>query len=168
METSQTATRVVELIALTGLRRGEACDLKWSEINFADRCLRLRGTKTGRSTRPLGRPALELLQKLPKQDDEWVFPNSAGTGGADLKKAIAKVFDAADLSDARSHVLRRTFASIAATEGYSDATIGELLGHSRRSVTARHYIRLPDAALVAASDRTSMQIANALAGALSR
>ena len=64
-------------------------------------------------------------------------------------------------ADVRSHDLRRTFASIAADEGYSDA-IGELLGHARRGVTARHYIRRPDAALVAAADRVSGLIAAAL------
>jgi integrase len=78
---------------------------------------------------------------------------------------IAAIFDTAGLKDARSHDLRRTFASIAADEGYSDATIGELLGHARRGVTARHYIRRPDAALVAAADKVSARIAVALDGA---
>ena len=73
-----------------------------------------------------------------------MFPSRDGDGSADLKKAIAELFDEAGLKDARSHDLRRTFASMAADEGYSDATVGELLGHSRRGVTARHYIRRPD------------------------
>jgi integrase len=68
------------------------------------------------------------------------------------------------LKDARSHDLRRTFGSVAADEGYSDATIAELLGHSRRGVTQRHYIRRPDAALVAAADRVSARIAAAMKG----
>jgi integrase len=72
------------------------------------------------------------------------------------------LFDAAGLRDVRSHDLRRTFATIAADEGYSDATIAELLGHARRGVTARHYIRPPDAALVAAADRVAARIAAAL------
>ena len=53
---------------------------------------------------------------------------------------------------------------MAADEGYSDATIGELLGHSRRGVTARHYIRRPDAVLVAAADRVSGTISELLDG----
>ena len=91
-----------------------------------------------------------------------MFPNRGGTGRADLKKALAGLFEAAGLAGVRSHDLRRTFASVAADEGYSDATIGELLGHSRRGVTARHYIRRPDAALVAAADSVSALIAAAL------
>ena len=156
------AVHAVELIALTGMRRGEACGLKWSEIDFGGQCLRLQETKTGRSTRPIGNPALARLQKLQRLHDVWAFPNTDGSSFADLKRSIAGVFDGAGLTDARSHDLRRTFGTVAANEGYSDATIGELLGHARRGVTARHYIRPPDSALVSAADRVSARIANAL------
>lgn len=154
----------LKLIALTGLRREEACGLRWSELDLAGCCLRLKATKTGRSTRPIGKLARDLLEALPKLSDEWIFPNRIGTGSADLKSSIAALFNAAGIKDARSHDLRRTFGSIAADEGYSDATIAELLGHARRGVTQRHYIRRPDAALVAAADRTSERIAAALRG----
>jgi integrase len=156
------ATAALKLIALTGLRREEACGLRWSEIELAGCCLRLETTKTGRSTRPIGKQARDLLQSLPRLSDEWVFPNRNGSGRAELKASIAALFDAAGLKDARSHDLRRTFGSLAADDGYGDATIAEMLGHSRRGVTQRHYIRRPDAALVAAADRVSRRIAKAL------
>lgn len=152
----------IRLIALTGLRREEGCALRWGEIDFPGSCLRLEATKTGRSTRPIGKAARDLLQSVPRLSDEWVFPNRTGSGRAELKASIAGLFDAAGLRDARSHDLRRTFGSIAADEGYGDATIAELLGHSRRGVTQRHYIRRPDAALVAAADRVSARIARAM------
>ena len=161
--TSPMPVAALRLIALTGLRREEACALRWGEIDVSGSCLRLEATKTGRSTRPIGKAARDLLQSLPRLSDEWVFPNRGDTGRADLKSSIAKLFDAAGLTDARSHDLRRTFGSVAADEGYGDATIAELLGHSRRGVTQRHYIRRPDAALVAAADRVSARIAAALA-----
>jgi integrase len=156
------ATAALRLIALTGLRREEACALSWGEIDLAGCCLRLATTKTGLSTRPIGKPARDLLQSVPRLSEEWVFPNRSDTGRAELKGSIASLFDAAGLKDARSHDLRRTFGSIAADEGYSDATVAELLGHSRRGVTQRHYIRRPDAALVAAADRVSRRIARAM------
>jgi len=158
-------TAALRLIALTGLRREEACGLRWSEIDMPGCCLRLETTKTGRSTRPIGKSARDLLQSLPRLSDEWVFPNRCGSGRAELKASIAALFDAAGLKDARSHDLRRTFGSIAADEGYGDATVAELLGHSRRGVTRRHYIRRPDAALIAAADRVSRRIAKAMGAA---
>ena len=159
------ATAALRLIALTGLRREEACGLRWREIDAATQCLRLQATKTGRSMRPIGRAALDLLTALPRFSD-FVFPSRDGKSSADMKKNIAELFDAAGLHDARAQTLRRTFASTAADEGYGDATIAELLGHARRGVTQRSYIRRPDAALVAAADRVAERIATALDGRL--
>jgi site-specific recombinase XerD len=162
------AVAAVRLIAITGLRRQEACALRWSEVDFSSSCLRLETSKTGRSTRPISGSALDWLRSLRPENKgnstKWVFPNRDGNGSADLKKSIAQLFNDAGLSDARSHDLRRTFASVAADEGYSDATIGELLGHARRGVTARHYIRRPDPALIAAADRVSGRISALLNG----
>jgi integrase len=161
---SPAAANAIRLIALTGMRREEACGLGWSEIDTAGHCVRLGDTKTGRSLRPIGAAALTLLHGLAERrsSEIWVFPNRDDSKSADLKKTIGEIFDAAGLKDARSHDLRRTFASLAANEGYGDATIGELLGHARRGVTARHYIRRPDAALVAAADKVAATIAAAL------
>jgi len=114
--------------------------------------------------RPIGKAALSLLSTITRGENEWVFPNRDGSGSEDLKKHISSLFDAAGLTDARSHVLRRTYASLAADEGYGDATIGELLGHARQGVTGRHYIRRPDAALVAAADKVAARIAAMLDG----
>jgi integrase len=95
---------------------------------------------------------------------EWVFPRADRRASAEFKKMFGALFDAAGLTDARSHDLRRTFGSIAADEGFGDATIAELLGHARRGVTARHYIRRPDSALIAAADKVAKRIAAALDG----
>ena len=158
------AAAALRLIALTGMRREEACGLRWSEIDWAGTCLRLERTKTGRSVRPLGRAARDLLEAQARLSDDWVFPSRTGIGSADLKKSIAAIFEKAGIHDARSHDLRRTFASIAADEGYSDSTIGDLLGHSRRGVTSKHYIRRPDTALVSAADRISAIVDRLLHG----
>src|SRR5262249_55186770 len=131
------------------------------DIDPVRACLRLEESKTGRSTRPLGTPAQELLRAVrgaSSKPHEYVF------GGRELKKQFAAIFDAAGLRDARSHDLRRTYASTAAELGYGDATIAELLGHARRGVTERHYVRRPDAVLVEAASRTAGVIASAMDG----
>jgi integrase len=158
------ACAALKLIALTGLRREEACGLRWREIDVEGQCLRLEATKTGRSSRPIGGKAIEQLLALPRIQGEFVFPGRTGNSSADLKKSIASIFDAAGLKDARSHDLRRTFASTAAELSYGDATIAELIGHSRRGVTERHYVRRPDAVLVAAATRVAQVISDALDG----
>lgn len=118
MQTVPYAAAAVHFIALTGVRKQEACGLRWSEIDEIGMCLRLAHTKTGRSLRPIGSRAISILKAIPKESDEWVFPSIRGSGSADLKHEIASIFDDAGLKDARSQVLRRTFATIAADLGY--------------------------------------------------
>ena len=49
------AIAAIRLIALTGCRRSEILNLKWSEVDFKGSCLRLGDTKTGASIRPVTR-----------------------------------------------------------------------------------------------------------------
>ena len=162
---SPAAVAALRLIALTGLRRQEACGLRWREVDEAAHCLRLEETKTGRSMRPIGKPAIELIRAQPREEGvEWVFPRADGQASADMKKPLAALFDAAGLTDARPHDLRRTFGSIAADEGLRRRDNRRAAGHARRGVTARHYIRRLDLALIAAADRVARRIAGALDG----
>jgi hypothetical protein len=74
----------------------------WAEIDLPGSCLRLEHTKTGRSIRPIGSAAKEVLRSITKVSDKWVFPNNGDTASADFKKTIARLFNAAGLHDARS------------------------------------------------------------------
>ena len=115
--------------------------------------------------RPIGRSALDVLSTLPRGSRANGFSRTGdGSRRADLKKADQRaLFDAAGLHGrSRRTTYDGLSASLAADEGYGDATIAELLGHARRGVTARHYIRRPDTALVAAADRVAERIAATL------
>jgi integrase len=63
------------------------------------------------------------------------------------------------------HGLRHAFASVADDLGFTEATIGAMLGHSSGGTT-RGYIHKLDPALIAAADRVSRQIAAATEGEL--
>ena len=67
------AIAAIRLLALTGCRRSEILNLKWSEVDFESSCLRLGDTKTGASIRPLPAPARAILAQL-KRDGDYVFP----------------------------------------------------------------------------------------------
>ena len=139
------------------MRPGEAASLRWAEIDHDLQVITLGDSKTGRSKRPIGRAALEVINSIDRISDEWVFPATRGEGSASLKKPLASLFTHAGL-DATPKALRSTFASVAADMGYSGGTIGEMLGHARQGVTERHYIRRIDAVLVAAADDVSKAI----------
>jgi integrase len=57
-----------------------------------------------------------------------------------------------------AHVLRHSFASIGADLGYSDITIGALIGHRGGTIT-RRYTHHADAVLLAAADKVADEIA---------
>ena len=60
--------------------------------------------------------------------------------------------------DVTPHVLRHSFASVAVDLGFSELTIGALIGHRGGSITSR-YTHHADAVLLAAADQVAAHIA---------
>jgi integrase len=77
-------------------------------------------------------------------------------------RVLSRVGQRAGLVGVTPHVLRHTFASIAAELGFSELTIAGLLGYAAQGVTQR-YVHL-DAALILAADRVTQHIAQLLDG----
>jgi integrase len=153
------AIAAAHFLAVTGWRRGEMLALKWSEVDLAGRTARLGDTKTGASTRPLSNAACDVLRSIPRMG-ELVFPasrrdNQAMAGFHKVWLAIAR--RAALPADVTPHVLRHSFASVAADLGFSELTIAALIGHKLGSITSR-YSHHADAVLLAAADAVAKRI----------
>ena len=159
--------RCIRFLILTGCRRMEAQTLTWDMVDGTARCLRLPDTKSGPQTRPLGRAAIRLLQEhLLKSASPtyYVFPGQKQGGiYTNLPNCWARVAKRAEIKGVTPHGLRHWFASAAAEMNYSELTIAGLLGHRIASVTAR-YATAPDSAFIAAADRVSLRLADALDG----
>ncbi|MEO8530927.1 MAG: tyrosine-type recombinase/integrase [Deltaproteobacteria bacterium] len=157
------AASAIRFLALTGWRRGEALALRWQDVDLATRTARLPDTKTGASVRPLSRRACDVLKAIPRGMTDLVFPPSRGTVAmSGFPGFLTRVVKEADLpSDVTAHVLRHSFASMAADGGASEFTVAALLGHRAGSVTSR-YVHAADAVLLAAADRVAESIAEAM------
>jgi integrase len=137
-------------------------------VDLERACLRLRDAKAGPRVVFLDRPALDVLEGLPRTS-ERVFPATRGEGHvspAGLKWIWQEVRKTAGLEGppaVRLHDLRHSHASMAATSGYSLPMIGALLGHREQATTAR-YVHLVDDPLREASGRVQGRIGAALAG----
>jgi site-specific recombinase XerD len=162
---SPVALSAIKLILLTGLRRMEALALKKPWLDQAVQCIRFPDTKSGAQLRVIGVSAIaSVKERLAQGDPEWLFPADHGAGHfVGLPKVLARICSAAELEGITVHVLRHTFAAVAAELGYSQFVIAGLLGHSLPGVTAR-YAHMPDTALVAAADRISERIVLLLSG----
>ena len=112
--------------------------------------------------RAIGRNALALLRE--GNPDDYVFPGEGKSGHfVGLPRVWSRVAKHARLRDVSIHGLRHWFASAATELGYSDLIIGALLGHASKGITGR-YATAPDPALLAAADRISLRLSEALDG----
>lgn len=157
------AIAAAKFLALTGWRSGEATGLRWNEVDLVRRTARLGDTKTGASMRPLSHEACKVLttQKVITGGaaDGLVFPPSRGrTTMTGFKRFMARIVTLGGLpQEVTAHVLRHSFASVAADLEMTEITIAALLGHQVRSVTSR-YVHSADSVLLAAADKVADEI----------
>ena len=155
----------IRLISLTGCRSGEIIKLKWEEVDRAAQCFRLSDSKEGASVRPIGRPALDVVESIERKlDCPYVLaPLRQGETFGGLSNAWAKVIERSGITGVTPHTLRHSFASTAADLGFSELTIAALLGHRAGSVTSR-YIHQLDTVLLSAADKVATEIQLRMSG----
>jgi integrase len=161
------AIAAVRILALSGWRSGEALWLEWGDVDLARRTARLSDTKTGASLRPLSHVSCDVLRGLPRTG-RLVFPATRGDGVmAGFRKLWDRIARLGELPpDVTPHVLRHSFASLAADLGYSEPTIAALIGHKGHTVTSR-YVHSADAVLLAAADAVANEILTRMGKAMS-
>jgi integrase len=157
------ALDITRLWVLTGCRRQEIAELKWSEIDFERGLLVLADTKTGRSIRPLARAALNLLGQIEKvEDSDFVFPADGAEGYFQgTKKIWPKIVRKAELEGVTPHTLRHTMGAIATSSGEALAMTGAILGHANMRSTMI-YAHVEMSPSKAAANRVGEQLASAL------
>ncbi|MGH1441483.1 MAG: tyrosine-type recombinase/integrase [Cellvibrionaceae bacterium] len=137
-------TPIIILSLKTGLRRGEAFDLKWSDVDFVNMKITLRGDTTKSShTRyiPISPIALKVLNRWKDQAEKLdgrVFPSDNGGRLNNLKKSWATIMDKAGIVNFRWHDMRHDFASQLVMKGVPLNTVRELCGHADSTTTQRY------------------------------
>ena len=145
---------------MTGLRKGEICGLKWSDIDFASGTLRVQRsvsqktgggvkvgeTKTQTGTRTIQMPpsvATVLQNRKQTALTEWVFPDALHPeypiSPASAYRKLKVILKHADLPLIRFHDLRHTFATHATKIGVDPKTLSGILGHTNASFTLDRY-----------------------------
>jgi integrase len=167
----QQSADIVRLLLLTGARRGEVLAARWSDIDLVAGVWSKPAASTKQKTEhhlPLSEAARQLLSGLRDRapaDAEWLFPARDGSHRKDVKDSWASLCRTANITGARLHDVRHTYASVLASAGLSLPVIGALLGHATPTTTAR-YTHLFDDPLRAATERASAIITGAPAAAV--
>jgi integrase len=119
------------IVNLTGQRRGEVTGMMWSELDIESAAWSLPRERVKNDRRhevPLSTQALQVLQRLPRIGDKYVFTLS-GTSPFNGFKAKERFDEAIGIAHWTMHDLRRTTASGIARLGVSLVVIEKLLNH---------------------------------------
>ena len=156
------AVAAIRLLALTGCRRGEVLNLRWSDIG--DNAITLPDAKTGPRSVPLGEAARAVIGALPgsRDPDAFLFPKNAQRSDPNNIVACWRIVcHDAELGKVRLHDLRHTAASHAVMSDENLPLVGKLLGHRRHETTAG-YAHLADGHLVETAEKVGSLIADAM------
>ncbi len=156
-------TAAIRLLLLTGARCNEILTLKWSDVDFSRKLIRLQESKTGQKTIYLSASALQLLSEIPRiEDNPYVIcGKKEGSHLVNIKDPWGDIRKKAGLTDVRIHDLRHNYASTAVASGHHLKVIGSLLGHSNTKTTER-YSHLANDPLQTANEAISKRILDAM------
>ena len=153
------------LTLYTGLRVGELCGLRWSDISLATKSLKIKASlnreasdatckkktkmklsdpKTKKSKRIIELPSFiaDLLKRLKcESNSDYVFSMKNGkfVDPRTMQFLFKKLLEKAGVSPKKFHALRHTFATRAAEQGADPKTVSETLGHSNTNITLNRY-----------------------------
>lgn len=152
-----------------GLRIGEICALKWSDINFQNEIIRINKTmqrlknydpdftsktkividvpKSQKSIRDIPIPSflMNILSEYRANENTYVL-----TGTTDFieprvyQQMFKKYLKEAGIADINFHALRHTFATRAVEQEFDVKSLSEILGHSSVKFTLERYVHPSD------------------------
>jgi integrase len=135
---------ILTLAFETGMRKGEILRLKWSQVDFRGRAIRLTAndtkTKQARIV-ALSPEALEALQGIARSIGGYVFVNpETGKPWNQIKKMFRRAKVKAGLEHIWFHDLRRSFATQWRRDGVPESVIMRMTGHKTNQVFSRYNI----------------------------
>ncbi len=160
-------SRAVKLSRITGMRRGDVFNLRWTDVNFAARTILIREPKNAEPVNlPVSGEVIDLLASHPRGSSPFVFHGAKGAklgirikkdGSGNWPREIARAAGLPD--DFRPfYGLRHTFASTLASEGTNLYTIQKLLAQKSPQMTKR-YAHLRDESLRRAAETAGRVLA---------
>jgi len=119
----------------TGMRKGEIFNLKWQNVDFGKRQIKVDETKSKKVRFiPINSVLFDVLVKLKAitGKEQRVFPFKS------VRTAFEKACKRAGIEDLTFHDLRRTFGTRLLEAGVDIVTISRLYGHSSVLITQRY------------------------------
>lgn len=160
-------------ILQTGLRTGELIGLKWEDVDFTNRVLKIQRSmeyrhsvgewrigepksKSGYRTIPLTDEAIRILKAqkeknkkikvIPIEWNEYIFLSRKGepVKNSTYDTMLFKICEKAEINKFSMHILRHTFATRCIEGGMMPKTLQKILGHSNIGITMNLYVHITE------------------------
>jgi len=140
IECADSSLRPIVIIALmSGLRKGEILNLKWSDVNFIQSYIAIERSKGGKPRKvPMNSAVRNVLKALPRFHDYVFFNPETGKHRTGIYKAFAKARARAEIRGFRFHDCRHTFATRFIESGGDIVALSKILGHASLAMTLRY------------------------------
>lgn len=151
----------VSLSLYLGLRLGELCALKWTDIDYENMTMTVNHTvqriavtsgtvktnlletnpKSDCSKRiiPISYGILRLLERI-QHNQSYIFGGKKPLEPRTMQYQFKRILKEAAVADRNFHVLRHTFATNCIENGIDVKSLSEILGHSDVKITLNRYV----------------------------
>jgi integrase len=163
LKENTTTSLGVLLCMFTGIRIGELCSLKWSNIDLTNETISITNTlqriktnsehsltklfmgtpksKTSIRTIPIPKFLVKLLSKFKSNDENFFISNSTKpTEPRTIQYRFKSILKRLHLPLINFHQLRHIFATNCVALGFDIKTLSEILGHSNVEITLNRYV----------------------------
>ena len=130
----------LQFMLLTGAREGEVLSLRWENVSFQWRKMRIKDKVEESREIPLTNYVAGLLEALPRIN-EWVFASERSKSGALSvpSKALQGVCQRANVNHLGVHDLRRSFGSLAEWLDMPTGIVSQIMGQKPSATAEKHY-----------------------------
>lgn len=153
----------IALSLCCGLRIGELCALRKSDIDLDKRIINIQYTlqriqvakassktkivisspksKTSKRIIPVPEIMMPILKSCNFHENNFILSNNEyWVEPRRLSRYFKKILNQLEIKDTNFHTLRHTFASLCIASGMDDRTLSEILGHSSVNITLDRYV----------------------------
>lgn len=160
-ESADNYKKGILICLFTGLRLGEICSLKWTDIDFESKLLHVNTTvqriaveghstktilyeslpKSGSSIReiPLSDSIIAMLQSIAHRGN-YVLNGERPMEPRTYENKLKRYLKEADIMPRNFHTLRHTFATNCIESGMDVKSLSEILGHADVQLTLNRYV----------------------------
>ena len=142
---SPVARVYLQALLLTGARREEMANLRWSDVDFQWSAIWVKDKVNAEGRKiPLTPYLRSLFDQLPRRN-QWVFSSPIAKDGRYKDPSVShqRVLKLAEIPPVTIHGLKRSFLSLVEWTEMPKGVCSQIVGHSESATAERHYVTRP-------------------------